>query len=524
MLSTSDIIDLYDRQEYDIIIDNLKINSNYSKPQTILLYAISRSNIELFTHTITVNNLSKSIISEIMGRKLLHEKFKYMIEYDCVLHDAIKDIINSTTIGIWDDYYCNIIKYILGINYCKLVDFLRNAIIYNDLDTIDNLFIYGLDIKLAFDQIIELISINRISKIYVSTFIYLEKYNIDITPHINIISTGYCSNNDLDGIIFCLKYGADINYLLNVSVEYRGTTLPTIKYLIEMGAETKYLNVIEHTCRLDLNIVAYLVDFGFDITNYLERFIFKAIYTGDVYHFKYFLNYYNGIYYELFLFYATECCQIDIVELLLNYGNNNTILLFSRSKLKKEIKKIIPDYRHYFFFQFPNFDKKIHMFKFLIKSGIMITDPVKTMQKYLLYTYIYIDEEFLEYMLDAGFNLNNPQIYTAIEYNTKLKPVSLSTKWKVTRKFASILEYFIYYGQIDEITLFLKYNMDVTYNAIKLAINCERENELDSKYSEIVQKLLSTATSGPELDEIIEKYNAKINIDFEFDFGTETIY
>lgn len=472
MLSTSDIIELYDRKEYDTIINIFGIRSNHSKSQKILVYAISTSNIELFAHTCTAINISFSIIVEIMAHELLYPKFKYIIENDNVLHDTIRDLINANNIPLHNKRYCNIIRYISDINYLQLVEFFNKALLQNNLKIIDDLFIYGLDIKLAFDKIMDLLFTNQINSIFVSTLIFLEKYDIDITLHINKISMGYCFNDNLDGIIFCLKYGADINHLLKLSVSYPTTTLATIKYLIEGGAEVKYLNMQSHEYRCCLDAIVYLIDNGLDIRNYLERFIFKAIYTEDLYHLKYFINSYTDpcVYLELFLLYAIECCHINIVEFLLNMVSPpNNILLFTRSELKKEIIKIIPDYRRYFLFRISESDKKIQMFKFLMKSGITIINPIATMQNYLSYSNRVIDEEFLGYFLDVGFNLNTKCVYVVFEYMPSNRMGSKGN-WDTIRKFNSILEYFEFYRDGDdgdddnEVALLLKYGAESRYD------------------------------------------------------------
>lgn len=519
MLSTLDIIDLYDKQEYDTIIDILGIRSNHSKSQKILVYAISTSNIELFAHTFTTHNITPSIIAEIMECKLLYPKFKYMIDNDNILHDTIRNIINTNKLPLWNKQYYNIIRYISDIDHSRLIEFFDKALFQNNITIIDDLFVYGLDIKLAFDETMKQIFTTQVTSIYVSTLIFLEKYNIDIGLYLDKISMAYCFGNNLDGIKFCLKYGANINDLLKLSVSY-STTVITVKYLIEAGAEVSYLNMQSHEYRCNLDVISYLVDNGFDITNYLSRFIFKAIYTEDLHHLKYFMNYHNSCaHLELFLFFAVGCCHNDIVKFLLDtITPPDNILLFSKSELKNEIEKMIPDYDNYFVFNAISSDKKISMFKFLMKSGIPITNPVKTMQTYLSYSDAYIDEEFLGYFLDVGFDLNAKCVYVVFEYNGSRRMGS-KNKWNITREFGSILTYFIFYGRVDEVTLLLKYGADPNYNnyePIKLAIECESNTQY-AIYSAIVQKLLDHATNTPELNDLIEKYNINNNTNSDDD-------
>jgi hypothetical protein len=126
------------------------------------------------------------------------------------------------------------------------------------------------------------------------------------------------------------------------------------------------------------------------------------------------------------------------------------------------------------------------MFKYLIKMGAIITNPVTVIQRYLRYNDILIDEELLIHFLDAGLDLN-------YEYNIC---------WRKTIPCAYILEYIIYFDNFDMMKLFLKYGADVrnnNYATIKIAIKSDEPK--------IISILLATIDITPYVKELLEQYD-----------------
>ena len=501
MLSTSDIINLYNNQEYDIIIDNLKLlNFNQSKPQLILSYAISTSNIELFTCALTVDNV-KAHLDNIVKKPLLHTSFANLLENNFALCNKIKELINENIfMNIFNDmaFFNIILKYIPDINCYNLKLYLTKAIFSNNLNMIDNLFEYGLNMISTVDKIFKEPIYSYCNKIDISTLICLEKYDINLSAYINNISLTYCFHSDIDGIIFCLSYGADINIILRKLVSNPKIQLDCIKYIINNGGDLNCLNSDDIIWISDINIIICLVDNGLDILPYVDKLILCAILRHNLSLLQYYCVNFSvdiHIYDGLFLFFAVKYGGIESVKLLLDLGadihaNDNRILAFSK-------KELYPSTRTHFhgsglYNKIPNMfvyselsgkspTDKLDMFKYLIKNGAVITDPVIIMQHYLRYPDALIDDDLLVYFLDAGWDLNCKHNLYRGEY---------------------ILEYIIYSGNSDMVKLFLKYGADVrnnNYGAIKIAIKLDEP--------EIISLLLTTIDITPLVNTLLEQYD-----------------
>lgn len=495
MLSTSDIIELYNNQEYDIIIDNLKLlNFNQSKPQRILSYAISTSNIELFSHTCTVDNLNQFILMGISNYSIIHSQFAHILSNNINLCNHVGKLINNRICcrQLIDPLLKIITQYVVNINESTLLEIFHISVRNNNLDVLANVIKMGINIKFNFSTVI----VKFPHGVNIETFMFLEENNIDISADINFIGGLYCMENNIDGIVFCITHGADINYLLN-SINSR-TKLPTIKFLIEHGADVCNMKVTNLGHINDIDIIIFLVDLGLYVLDDLDKLILLAIDNEFIDLVKYIIQLGIDIHQhdELFLFFSVYKSNIEIIKLLLDNGadiytenypivmndgsmNKGSILLFYAITIRNKTEEILSEKLRIDFNRGP----KLEIVKFLIKSGTIITEPQNIYKYYIYSTYSKIDEELLFYFLEAGLDLNKP-----------------SDK-------KSILEKMIYSGQITIIKLLLKYGADPNINnciSIRIAI----------KYNQptIISILLKVINVTDEIQKLLDCSKKIINI------------
>ena len=324
MLSTSDIIELYDNQDYDTIINNLNIRPYFTlseKPQEILRYAINNSNTQLFMHLFTEDNLYNSIILDIHYQSGLHKQFESILERNYNLCNNIGNIINSVphiyfSVKLMDV----IIQYVSNIDYKIIENLFHDYILHNDIGTIKIVLESSYNINFNFDLIN-----SYYCKINISTYIFLEENGIDIIPYINNIYEKYCYRNDIDGIIFCLNRGANIDYALKTI--HKNIQLKTVKFLIENGADLNCLNIDTIKGLSDWTVLEFLVDCGLDISNNLNQLMMHAICNNNVdlitYYIKLGINIH--LHNELFLFTAIKLDKSDVVKILLDHGADPNI-------------------------------------------------------------------------------------------------------------------------------------------------------------------------------------------------------
>ena len=509
MLSTKEIIELYDNEEYDIIIDKLKIYIKpYHKSRCILKYALSTLNIELFTHTCTANNLDANILSGISRHDIFHPQFENILSADLIFRDEVKIIMNSSTYYYTIPFLKIILRYIRNVNdeYVKI--FFRNSVYNNNIESIQYIIDYGYNFGLQFDEII---TSNNNQYINTCTYEFLEENNIDIASHINEIGTIFCCNNNIDGIIFCLSRGANVNYLLKTIGT--DTNLTTIKILIDNNADLNLFNIMNlmsETDLIDLDIIIFLVDNGIDISNYIDKLILhainNAINSASVEHVIYFINMGVDIHIhdDIFLFFAVERNEIKIVKLLLDNGadihaRNNSILSFNKEKLRDYVTRFFMDsdgVDHIFInrLYFENNENKLDVFKYLVNNGAIISEPNDIHAYYKHTLHGSIDEEVLIYFLDLGCDLN--------------RVINIGMNWKGEPEYVfSILEYMVWCGEIDAVRLFLKYGADPSRNNYKSILSAIKKNR-----SEIIPLLLDNAPL--DILELVEKYNADKKLNY----------
>jgi hypothetical protein len=321
MLSTDEIICLYDNGDYDTILTNLEIfvrSKSVEKSKYILDYAISTENTQLFTHMLSDNNLYSMILLELQKHPILFPQLELILASNCNLCTSFGNLINS----IDDIYYVNvttmkiIIRYITNINKEILEKIFYDSVQRNDIDTLKSIIISIPNIKFIFRRSVYF-------KIDIATFIFLEENGIDIIPHINKIGEIYLDQNNIDGLIFCLNHGASINLLLK-KID-GGTKLHIIKFLIENGADVKCLGLDTISILFalsDLETLDFLIDSGLDITNNLNDLMMLGIENDDVDLVTYCIKLGIDIHLhnELFLGTAVKLNKLDVVKILLDHG------------------------------------------------------------------------------------------------------------------------------------------------------------------------------------------------------------
>lgn len=237
----------------------------------------------------------------------------------------------------------------------------------------------------------------------------------------------------------------------------------------------------------DVITVTYLINLGLDISNNLDKLLIHAINNNCLELVKYYINYGADIHIhdELFLFFAVALGHIEIVKSLLDAGadihaRNNSILLFNGRELKNKIINIMGA-NHSFMndIRFGHRVKnKFKIFKILLESGAIITDPQNIYDYYDNSMNAKLDEYILEYFLQAGLDLN------ILAYNNK-----------------SIFIHAIRYHKIKIIELLLKFHIALpnNYSLIKFAIKI--------RDTDIIQMILNAIAITPEIIQLLEKYD-----------------
>lgn len=412
MLSTDEIIELYDAGSYNIIIDKLQVlqYSNYTTPQCILQHAIDINNIDLISHICNMDTINNIIIKSMLHKPALYPVFQTALENKSIPLDIMELLLNS----IVNDIYLPEPEYIKFISFISVHLFTQHAINVtihtalrlNYLNALDVLFAYNYDVKKQFDGIMnDYIGTQR--KIKLNTFIFLENHGIDILFWVKEISCIMLYTNDLLGLTFCMDYGVDVDFILNNM--YFNTTLDTLKYLLDHGANLNklYPYVIKRFIREDNDdpqIIAYLIENGANVD--INRLLICAINENCLNIMKYLLLIGSDIHFEndLLLFYSAMHGKIKFVELLLEYGFfNNDILLFVELDPFKY-------YKMYSDLQFTGqYQNLLEVTKILIKSGIHLTNPEYVCGTYLGHAELWnADKELFTYFLNYNFDLNLP--------------------------------------------------------------------------------------------------------------------
>lgn len=408
MLTTDNIIDLYDKQEFSTIISNVKMREGFhiSDLERILLYAIDTDNIDLFKHTFTITNVSDLIIRVMLSKSnlLFCSALESILESDSTLCADIKHKLEFYSCSAnsihWIPIDNNILMLNIVIKYLACDMIIRRLIIYsicnNNTHMIDIISDHGYDIKSEFD--ILMYSKYSAFNIKFDTLIFLKKYT-DILPHINRIGEIVYHSNDLIGLQYCLENGADVNYILaSNKMKSSEQTIQLIKYMLNYGADLNLISfqeLVYITDSSNLDIIIFLVENGFNIDTHLDELMLIAISFHEFDIMKYLINLGADIHYQddQALFHAVGVGNIKCLELLLDLGanihvDNDSILLFTDGGHR--YRNIDLDYGNW-----------LLIAKCLIKYGAVMSDPTRVLYSFsCVYNICPIDEELFTYCLD----------------------------------------------------------------------------------------------------------------------------
>lgn len=510
--NTNEIINLYNKGEYNTIIENLKIDvlphENSSNP--IITYAISSFNIDLIMQLLDTNDpflvVKQLINSQILNKLLEHDESKLKI-YDIIITYYDYIFIKRIDISLFN----------ILITHCasdELMELIfKGAIKNNSMEIIDALYEHNFDIKSAFDRIFPFIIFQdgRIyyKKVYIKfdMFMYLEKYGVDTSLYLNDISIEFYDANDIAGLTYCLDNGTDVNYVLDKIKNFRNSN--TIKCLLDYGADLNKLKI--STIGLDiqyfdgnLSIIKYMVDNGLDLSANLFHLILDAIRQECPLTVEYFISLGADIHYnDDYLLY--HCCvtgKPKIVQMLIDNGAN----IHCDKGMLLQFPSVISHTIHaypYTHFEIANI---------LIKSGLGVINPILT-----LYFYIHVlphcpmDEKLFIYLLDSCPDLNS-EFHSGLVINqTTGKPRGLSSdEMPPDLLFKYILESAIWFGPIALVKLCIKYGADPFINNYSPMTMAVMKNKID-----IVEFLLELGSGidihfeyevGPEIIDLLDKY------------------
>lgn len=389
MLSNDEIIDLWRNKDYAPILNTLNIhNSKYDSDCEILLYVINICNIELITEMFTICHIDHKSVTNILLNSNTHDILIFLIENNLELQNEVTSVLEYCM-----DFFVNIAKQnniqVLNIilAYCTSDEIIQkithDAINHNNLNFLDILSDANYNIKLIFEEIMDISSTDfMLDTINFSTFMLLEKYNININIYLDNIAMRIFWTENLPELELYLEYGANVNYIMSGSVGCKNINV--IEYLLNHGADINCMDIYNSSSIIgendrNLNYVIFLIEHGFDITEYINDMIIYSVTYNNPKILQYLINIGADIHFEneLALFYACRAGYISCVEILLDNGadiyvNNGEILLFSENQSKKYSK--ILSYLS---------DNIFEVAEFLIKKGAIISDPIYLFCLYL---------------------------------------------------------------------------------------------------------------------------------------------
>jgi len=469
-------------------------------------HAINIHDINLIAKLLNMDKLPHYILVDILSNSsLCYVLDIILLNFDICL--KIRDRINSNFELLDEILFSSqneistikiIIKYIIiDINNTHIEFIFRSAIYNNDLDMIAVLAENNFDVKSAFDKLISEID-TPWYRIKFGTFIFLEKYEINLSEHIDIIGSSTVYRNDLVGIKYCFENGADINSLLMIAI-IKCHNANIIKYLLQNGANIStikledILSIIWNHTNTTLDIITLLVDCGLDISSNLNKLATGATICGLLDLLKYFIRLGADIHTDndLLLIYATGFRHMNIVIFLLDCGVNicapdNLVLNFFELDRKKITRSIFGKYK-----MSSNSDNLLclPMFKFLIKNGAMLADALDMFLSYAIDRDYPVDEELFLYFLDHGLDVN-------------------------ANVGDSLLEIAIDYRKTNIAKLLLKYGADPHINnnySFELAIE---NKDADVELVEILLRMGCKTDVKP--DQIIDPRIAELLVQYNF--------
>lgn len=442
-----------------------------NKPISPLESAITDCNIDLVMELFTIENITTNAISNIVHTPILYPTLELLLENNDKLCYYIREKI-ATDRNIAYNISTNINVQLLNI----VLKYLSSEILLNDIflqvirtgnfEMLDILFIAGYDIKSEFDATMSYHTTSS-RKINFDTFINLAQYGVDILFHINNITESFFYYNDIIGVEKCLKYGADVNYIITGAERYHKMDVNMIDLLVNYEVDFSKLHpdAIQSIIRADGNdslpMIKYLAQNGADIFSYyddLEDFIIWADYAHIL---EYFIKSKVNINLNETLYSACRQGAVNCVKLLLEYGAD----ISSDTKIINTIGQGIINCNRY------------NIIKLLIEYRTIISDPLYTFCLYLVNcSKNKFDIKLFAYLLDHGIDFNN-------NFNKK-----------ITQFSGNILDAVIFFGPIELLELCLTYGADFhidndsplktairfhKFNAVKILLDLESKLDPD---------------------------------------------
>lgn len=407
-----------------------------NKPVSPLESAITDCNIDLVMELFTIDNVTYNAISNIVRTPILYPTLELLLENNNKLCVYIREkIATNRNIAYNISIHINVQLLNIVLKYLSseilLKDIFLQVVRTGNFEMLDILFIANYDIKSEFDAIM-LFHTPSSRKINFDTFINLAQYSVDILFHLNNITESFFYYNDIAGVEKCLKYGADVNYIITHAERYHKMDVNMIDLLVNYGADFSKLrsDAIQSIIRADgddsLPIIKYLAQNGVNIFTYyddLEDFIIWADYAHIL---EYFIKSEVNIDLNETLYSACRQGAVNCVKLVLEYGAD----VSTDTKIINTIGQGIINCNRY------------DIIKLLITYGAIISDPLYTFCLYLVNCKNKFDIRLFAYLLDCGINFNN-------KFNIHVTPFN-----------RNILDAVIYFGPIELLELCLTYGAD----------------------------------------------------------------
>ena len=517
-ITTDEIINLYDQQEYDIILSHISKNTsclNLTDVQNyVMLYAITTSNIKL------INALCNMHIDDFSDYVFLYlaldphkEEILRMISENIYIvikiRTIIKQILPHYLIGFaekildHDTFLKILMTSILEIDDTFTQIIITCAIYRNKSDTIEYLFELGYDIQTTFDNLLDDKNDLSSNKNYyfneyhpdLRTIFSLIRCGVDIIRHINELFIMAVMDKNLEFVKFCVEHGADINYDNGEPIWIsctRSLNVDIAKFLLQNGSTIDHINsdTIEtgmiclslgNHININTNIFEFielinlLIENGFCINDKIDRLLIHSAGCGLPDLVTYFINLGADVNASdnSALFLAASRGNIKTVGLLLEFGADihalhDGILLFCLDRTN------LHTVMHDKLINSSESNSSFEMFCLLIDNDAVLFDPSILISKLSnrstdddvvpnssaiiskLSSRI-IDDRIIEYFIE-NTDINISELFLACVYSNKSNIMTLILQQKEEQiNKNAMLQMAIMWGNLAGVKILLDY-------------------------------------------------------------------